>query len=407
MITAILKRIPLVAKINRVIKSAQTKSFYCSWCKRYGSPCVLQASDRTTWVSLFTPDGFLDAPEPARTSVRRFFFVSSSWDQDRSGLVQGLQAHGEVGVFRGPDNKNELRMSSNPAEMAACREANKDALEAEFDLFAGKGPVSALIGQMWNFSVPAATLARIRASGVPVINIGMDDRHSFHKTPLADGSDGGVAGIVGAITLGATAAPECVSWYKSLGTPAIFFPEASDPLLFRVSSRPKIHDITFVGASYGFRSQVVSHLRRAGLRVTTYGSGWPEGRIETEAIPELFACSRIVLGIGAILHCSDFTTLKLRDFDAPMSGSFYLTQENPDLGLVFEIGAEIETWRDLPQLVDKCRRYLADSAARERVAAAGRARAVAEHTWARRFSVLLRQLDAITPLVRTGRQIER
>jgi hypothetical protein len=291
--------------------------------------------------------------------------------------------------------------------MEACREANRIALETEYKLFAAKGSVSALIGQMWNFSVPASTLASIRASGVPVVNIAMDDRHSFHKAPLLDGTDGGIAGLIGAITLGATAAPECVSWYKHLGLPAIFFPEASDPVLFRPAKLPKAYDITFVGANYGFRRQVVAVLRRAGLSVTTYGSGWPEGRIETEAIPELFARSRIILGVGTILHCSDFTTLKLRDFDAPMSGSFYLTQENPDLGLVYNVGKEVETWRDLPQLVEKCRRYLADDAERERIAAAGRARAVAEHTWSCRFGVLLRQLEEIRCSIQTGSQFDR
>jgi len=406
MLKRVLKRIPIAAKINAAIKNAHAKACYRKWCKRYGSPCIINRADYSQWERKFRPALSVIAPRLDNLQKYRFFFVGTSWDQDRSGLVQGIQACGEVGVFHGPDGKNELRSTSILGETDTCRNANGAALEMEFTEFSRKGPVSALIGQMWNFAVPTATLARIRHSGVPIVNIAMDDRHSFHKTLLTDGADGGVAGIVQELTLGATAAPECVSWYEHLGTPAVFFPEASDAVFFRSSSQSKIHDITFVGANYGFRGKVVAHLRRAGLRVTTYGSGWPEGRIETEDIPELFARSRIVLGIGAILHSSDFTALKLRDFDAPMSGSFYLTQENPDLALVYEIGREIETWRDITQLVDKCRQYLADDAARERIAAAGRARAIAEHTWARRFSVLLRQLEAITPLVQTGRNVE-
>ena len=175
-----------------------------------------------------------------------------------------------------------------------------------------------------------------------------------------------------------------------------FIPEASDPSLFGPSDQPKIHDITFVGANYGFRGRVVASLRRAGLRVTTYGSDWPEGQIASEAIPELFARSRIVLGLGGILHCSDFTALKLRDFDAPMSGSFYLTQANPDLALVFKVGDEIETWRSIPELVAKCRQYLADDDGRERIAQRGRIRAAAMHTWVHRFSLLLACLDKLT-----------
>ena len=390
-----LKQMLWAARLNRLLKSRRTESRYRQWCRRYRSPCILQPLDYENWRSLFTPALPFPTVEPGGRPPGRYFFVGGCWDQDRTGLIQGLQHFGEVGVFRGPDEKNEVRTARDARDIEACRAANQQALEAEFSEFARRGPVTALIGQMWNFSVPAAALARIRASGVPVVNIAMDDRHSFHQTPLADGTDGGVAGIVHAITLGATAAPECVSWYQGLGTPALFFPEASDPALFGPSDQPKVHDITFVGANYGFRGRVVASLRRAGLRVTTYGSDWPEGQIASEAIPELFARSRIVLGVGGILHCSDFTALKLRDFDAPMSGSFYLTQANPDLALVFQVGEEIETWGSIPELVSKCRHYLADDAARERIARRGRIRATAVHTWRQRFSHLLTCLDKV------------
>ena len=407
MIKSVLKGIPVAAKINAMIKGAQTKNSYRQWCKRYGTPCVMEGADKRKWAQHFMAGTAHWAFGPVPAPTRRFFFVGTNWDQDRSGLIQGLRGFGEVGVLRGPDGRNECRLARDPSDVEAYRIANGIAIESEFAEFARHGAVSALIGQMWNHTVPAATLGRIRASGVPIINLAMDDRHSFHGTPLADGSDSGVAGLVREISLGATAAPECVAWYEHLGTPALFLPEASDSSLFRPAGQLKAHDITFVGANYGFRGRVVVALRRAGLRVTTYGSGWPAGRIETEAIPPLFAGSRIVLGIGAILHCADLTALKMRDFDAPMSGSFYLAQENPDLDLVFQVGKEIETWRDLTQLVEKCRRYLADEGPREQIAAAGRARALAEHTWARRFHLLLRKIGVISNSVSARIETER
>jgi len=106
---------------------------------------------------------------------------------------------------------------------------------------------------------------------------------------------GGVAGLVREISLGATAAPECVAWYEHLGTPALFLPEASDSSLFRPAGQLKAHDITL------------------SARITVFGGAWVGGpsscgfagyhlwfrlagsRIETEAIPPLFAGSRIVL----------------------------------------------------------------------------------------------------------------
>lgn len=395
MLKLVLKRLSLASKVNAKIRSARTKALYRKWCRRYETRCILDDRDRLEWPRLFAGARVPALAKRASFSNSRYFYVGSNWDQDRSGLILGLQVHGEVGVFRGPEGRNELRLPRDTGEIGVCREANRAALESEFADFAGGGPVAALIGQMWNFAMPAETLARIRASGVPVVNIAMDDRHSFHRPLLADRSDGGVAGILPALSLGATAAPECVAWYEKLGTPAVFFPEASDATLFKPVGEPKEHDITFVGANYGFRGEVIASLRRAGFRVTTFGNGWPEGRIPTEAIPTLFSKSRIVLGIGGILHCRDFTALKLRDFDAPMSGSLYLVQENPDLALMFSIGSEIETWRDIGELVTKCRTYLEDDRTRERIASAGRARAVAEHTWSHRFAVLLEQLQGL------------
>lgn len=394
-IKSAIKLIPVAAKSNAMVRSWLTMAKYRSWCKQYRSPCILKPADRAEWEHKFRRETHPISPRSSRDARRRFFYVSSCWDQDRSGLIQGLQSHGEVRVLRGPGGDNQLRFSPNQPETAADRKANGIAIESELAEFARDGRVSALIGQMWNFSVPAMSLSRIRALGVPVVNIAMDDRHSFHKAPLSDGTDGGVAGIVRAISLGATAAPECISWYARFGTPAVFFPEASDASIFRRSNQPKIHDITFIGANYGFRGQIVARLRRAGLRVTTYGAGWPDGWVRTEVVPSILSQSRIILGIGGILHCKSFTALKLRDFDAAMSGSLYLAQENPDLALMFRLGSEIDTWRDIPELIAKCRAHLADENGRERIAAAGRARAVAEHTWARRFGVLLRQLETL------------
>ena len=72
-----------------------------------------------------------------------------------------------------------------------------------------------------------------------------------------------------------------------------------------------------------------------------------------------------MLGVGTIGHCRDFYALKLRDFDAPMAGSLYLTHDNPDLRSLFEVGRELATYRDATDCVEKVRHYLARDAERE------------------------------------------
>ena len=170
---------------------------------------------------------------------------------------------------------------------------------------------------------------------------------------------------------------------------------------------PKIHEVSFVGARYGIREQLVMALRESGIRVSAFGSGWEAGRLGTDAVPQLFAQSRILLGVGTIGYCHDFYALKLRDFDGPMSGSLYLTHANPDLDGLYRVGQEIVTYRDADDCVALARYYLKHDEERERIARAGRARARADHTWERRFAQLFGALgfpvDALSRTPTPGR----
>lgn len=173
----------------------------------------------------------------------------------------------------------------------------------------------------------------------------------------------------------------------------MFFPEASDSDIFHPMPKlSKIHDVCFVGSRYGVREKIVTGLRRAGIQVAAYGSGWENGRLAVEDVPRLFAQSKIVLGVGSIGHCEDFYALKMRDFDGPMSGSCYVTHDNPDLQSVYKVGEEIVTYRTVNECVEKVRWYLSHEEERERIAQAGRARALVEHTWEKRFKGLFEVL---------------
>jgi len=96
-----------------------------------------------------------------------------------------------------------------------------------------------------------------------------------------------------------------------------------------------------------------------------------------------------VLGIGTIGHCSDFFSLKLRDFEAPLSGSLYLTHDNPDLYELYEVGKEIVTYRTAEDCADKVAYYLAHPEEAHAIARAGMKRALRDHTFDTRFKQLL------------------
>ena len=332
-------------------------------------------------------------PTPLRSGELRFFYVGTNRNQDYSGIIQGLECFGEVIPFEGQPGIYGQIWPSSESDLTT-REVNARRLVEQVEAALKCGPIHAVIGQMWAFSIHPDALQRLRDMGLIVVNISMDDRHAFFGKRYK-GVWLGTAGLIPVIDLAATAAPECPLWYLVEGCPAIYLPEASDPNLFRPMPGPKLYDVCFVGANYGIRSKIVRAIEKGGVRVECYGSAWPNGLIPTENMPQLFAHSRIVLGVGTIGYCTDFYALKMRDFDGPMSGSLYLTHRNPDLEYFFVIGKEIECYRNADECVEKVHYYLNHPDEAEAIGRAGRARAEREHTWEKRFEKLLRTIGLL------------
>lgn len=117
----------------------------------------------------------------------------------------------------------------------------------------------------------------------------------------------------------------------------------------------------------------------------------PAGELNT-----LFSCSAVNIGftrmVGDDPARSGSNQMKLRDFEVPMAGGFYLVEQAPDYDQLFKPGVEVETWRTPGELRDKIRYYLEHPAERNAIAAAGAARARADHSWQQRFSTLFEEL---------------
>ena len=374
MLKAIARRIPGFAALNARLKARQVKHEYAELVQLYRGvvPCRL--------------------PLPRLTVPPRVLFIGTDEQEDRSGLIQALERAAPLSIFTQEDGRyghNDFRAPD------IRREANGTRLDRILDQLGRNGELPHLIiAQTWATLMDPAPFDRARTCGCLVVNIAMDDRHQF-RGRRENGYWAGTLGLIGHIDLALTAAPECVEWYEKEGCPALYFPEASDPSIFRpMPELKKVHDVSFVGGRYGIRERIVNSLRRAGVRVSTYGSDWVEGRIATEDVPALFAQSKIVLGVGTIGHCDDFYALKLRDFDAPMSGTCYLTHDNHDLHGLYDVGTEIAAYSSVDDCVEQVRSLLADDSRRESIATAGRARATRDHTWDRRFSELFLRLSA-------------
>lgn len=242
--------------------------------------------------------------------------------------------------------------------------------------------------------------------------------------------------------------------YRRVGANPIYFQEAANPNYYKPYPLKRNLDVTFVGQCYGDRPAYIRYLYDQGIDVRVRGCGWlpahpsqtrsglseaveflgtlhredawrtlgrrlkaavtPARFVETtvadtrlplallgpplsdDEMVRMYSRSKISLGFSSCgeTHRAGERVLqiRLRDFEGPMSGAFYLVEYMEELEEFFDIGKEIVCYRDRADLAEKVRYYLTHEDQRERIRTAGRRRALAEHTWQKRFENLFRQI---------------
>lgn len=284
------------------------------------------------------------------------FYLGTDELQDKSGFLQALGRYSNLQYFTKEDgsygtyNYGVLNRSKNI-------NSNRDRLlKLLSDMVS---PPDILLMQTWEWRIGLSTLIELkkRYPKMLLVNIGMDDRHSFW---LYGFKKFGSAGLIPALDMVFTTSSEAVSWYRKEGCNAYFFPLASDSNIFKPTNDHRKYDVGFVGAKYGIREEIVNALNNAGVKVKAYGSGWADGRLPIDDTNKFYNQCEIVLGVGTILGSSDFTSMKLRDFDVPMSGSIYLTSYNEDTSKIFQENKEIFFYKNLNDCIDKAKNLLSD-----------------------------------------------
>ncbi len=244
--------------------------------------------------------------------------------------------------------------------------------------------------------IMAQTLRSIQDElGIPIVGMCLDDKQSWAGHWMGD-HRGGQIDIAATLDLAWTSARVACDWYLAEGGRPLFLLEGCCPVETRGVGRPEDIDVSFVGGAYGFRPSLVRFLERHGVAVETYGGGWKKGAVGDKEAEEIYCRSRINLGMGGIGYSETLTNVKGRDFEIPsLGGGMYLTTFNPDLATAFEIGKEIVCYRNRDELVELIRYYLAHPDEAEAIAAAGRRRCLAEHTWLHRFVTVCQVLGIL------------
>lgn len=322
---------------------------------------------------------------------------------------------------------------------------NRDLLRQAVQLKADRGLDLIFCYVYDDFLVPDVAAA-LRSLGAPMVNYNVDMTNQWYRQ----------IGIARYFTVMLCAQRVHMADLARYGAPVYYFPMAARAPTFPGgqgidSSAP----VTFVGTPMSYRVAVLNGLIDAGIPLAIYGKLWKEGLVASpdrnleKAFDDLLAYGFARLraeGIGALLSAltSRFggdkhdgrqkkiepsllhgflpdadvpllfrhsiinlgftrmaqndpsrpgvTQLKLRDFEVPACGGFYLVERAPDYAEFFEEGREVETWRTVGELIEKIRYYLHHESERASIAVAGQQRALREHLWTHRFTDLFSKL---------------
>ncbi len=307
----------------------------------------------------------------------------------------------------------------------------------------GQRPVDLFLSYLYPGQVQAEAVAELRGLGIPCVNFFCDNVRLFRRAPAE----------FACFDLNWVPEQAALDLYRRAGFPTLY---SSMPCWVAPQWRtvPEAESLpaTFVGTRDEQRERLFAEAFRLGLRADLRGLGWaddnppwsapPPGRglallrnqwdfaAQNGALalvrklayrlspPEPVAFdfkpwagkqvlgedywhalreSRVCIGVNrfpSLRHPIDrpICYSRLRDIEAPMAGSAYLTEFAPGLDDLYDIGKEIEVYRSAGELVAKVAELERDSGRRRQLRERGQRRALGEHGIATTLAKIARRL---------------
>jgi spore maturation protein CgeB len=230
--------------------------------------------------------------------------------------------------------------------------------------------------------------------------------------------------------------------YVVMGARPVYCQEAANPNIYRPHAVPQEYDVTFVGQAYGDRPSYIQYLLNNGINVRVWGSKWNSyaagkesllkcvaqtwrrwrkslksrikgvsnssvapvrlpvevvgGILSDEEMIKMYSRSKINLGFSTCgeSHKAEKRILqvRLRDFEVPMCGGFYMVEYMEEMEEFFNIGKEIICYLGPEDLVEKVKYYLSHDSEREAIRRAGYERCRRDHSWHKRFEMVFKTI---------------
>lgn len=223
-------------------------------------------------------------------------------------------------------------------------------------------------------------LKKIKSYNIPTVNEALDDERKFVSRKGKDGIRRGLKDVCKYFDLSLTTSKSAIVKYLVEGANPMYKDYAGNEKIYKMLKLPKEYDVGFVGASYGIRGKYIKYLEENGINVYAKGNGWEKGFSEPDEMIEIFNKSKIVLGFSTVGKNDNIFILKGRDFEVPLTGSFYITGYHNELKEYFELGIDIETYTSKENLLEKIKYYLENEYEREKIAKAGYEKCFSNYT---------------------------
>lgn len=362
-----------------------------------------------------------------------------------ANLVEPLRDMGHEVMDLGVDFREHMIQAEAPWWYLPRRGALSERIVDRVRRLHAERPVHLFLTHFNASCIEPSALDQIRALGVVTVNFFCNAVPQFHLVEE-------IAPHYDACAVPERAA---LDDYRRVGAKPIHIPMAANPNVYRPFPGPEEFDVTFVGQMYAERPFIIHTLLKTGLAVRVWGPGWAaqdggqgsggvdgwirrvqrlaslvrrdgpwsaigkvvawrryQARLRAiqpdlakvagsplsdEDLVRMYSRSRISLGFGVVYEGGmvggrPTTFVRLRDFEAPMSGACYLTEFSEERAEYYEPDREMVFYRSVEELVEKARDLLAHPERIQRIRARARARSLACHTWQHRYQALFAAL---------------
>lgn len=201
--------------------------------------------------------------------------------------------------------------------------------------------------------------------------------------------------------------PYYVRRFRKMGIPAAYLPFAFESTAWeRIGNQGKKYDCGFVGVlsqesdKYPLLEKLAQKVKidfwghiqppfekSSAVFANYHGEAWGIDMFK------IYAQSKIVVNchtkkVGNYFDHKNYAD-NVRLYESTGMGAMLITDAKKNLGELFEIGKEIETYNSLEELIEKINYYLEHEEARKKIALAGQKRTLKDHTYEVRAKRLL------------------